>query len=157
LLISKSAHSDAIKNWLSDEGNPGYRRRAFNELSEIVGELYSSNIYVSFTKSMNRYLIDADVNMTDISPIFTLSKDNPGDEWYFLCLESDNEYFICLSYDDILDAYRVFIDYRSSTAGPSPASSASGLISTKLPASSSRSSTTPACAALSSMKTATSI
>jgi len=113
VLVAKAAHSSAVIDWLTDEGNNEKKIRAFRELSEIMGELYSNNLYVVVEKSMREYKIEEDYRADDdIQPFATLDKNKQEDAWYFKCIASHNDYVLDIAIDNVLERKRVWLDYK---------------------------------------------
>ena len=111
-LMAKAAHSKAVIDWLTDEDNDEKMMLAYVELSEIIGELYSNNLYVGIDKSLNEYKIDADFTADSIRSFVALNENNPDDAWYFTCIASDNEYELSVDIDHVLGKKRVWLDYK---------------------------------------------
>jgi len=111
-LVSMIAHSDAIMEWMNDEDNAEKRDRAFREMAAIVGELYSFNLYVGLEKSRNEYQVETGYTPGDIELIDILDRSNPNDEWYFTCMDSDEDYILEIGIDDFMQRKRVFLNYK---------------------------------------------
>ena len=111
-LISKAAHSSAVIEWLADERNEDKKRRAFEELSGIVGELHSFNLYIGVEKSFNEYKIEQNYTETDTRPCATLAANNSADDWYFDCIASDSGYLIQIGIDAVMQRKRVWFNYK---------------------------------------------
>jgi len=116
-LLSKAAHSNAVIDWLLDEGSKTKRLLAYDEMAGIVEELYSTNLYVGVERSRNEYNIDRNYAAADIQPIAALEKTNPYDAWYFDCINSDSEHIISIAMDNVLQKKRVWLDYKVALKG----------------------------------------
>jgi len=111
-LMAKAAHSAAVADWLSEEGDLAKRRLAYEELSGIIDELYNKNIYVGFEQSLNEYTISEDNLSGDFQLVDRLDRDDPEDAWYFQCIESDKEYLLNVGVDHVVNRKRVWLDYK---------------------------------------------
>jgi diguanylate cyclase (GGDEF)-like protein len=116
-LVSKAANSTAVVEWLLDEHNIQKKRRAFEELSGIIGGLYSFNLYVGVEKTLNEYKIEQSLEESSPKPFASLNKNNPTDEWYFNCVESDRDYLIKVGIDHVMHRKRVWLDYKVEWGG----------------------------------------
>ena len=111
-LIEKAARSRAVIEWLIDEEDNDKRDLAFEEMSGIIEELYSTNLYIGIVKTLNEYKVEKDYNENDIKPFAVLDRSNPDDEWFFGCIESDRDYTLDIGIDHVLDRKRVWLDYK---------------------------------------------
>ena len=111
-IISSAAKSDAVIEWLLDEDDGDKKSRAFRELSGMTGALYSGNMYICSHKTLREYVIEDDYGRTGETPLITLSASNPEDAWYFLCVESEDDYILSVGFDDLVQKRRVFLDYK---------------------------------------------
>ncbi|MCL2057526.1 MAG: GGDEF domain-containing protein [Oscillospiraceae bacterium] len=127
ILISKTARSSEVIAWMLDEDDAEKKSLAFTELEDVVGELYSFNIYIGLNKSLLEYRIEVDNPVGDFSYVAALSRDKPEDEWYFDCIESDSDYQVLVGIDNVLNKKRVFINHKVELDG-----AALGVISTGL-------------------------
>ncbi|MCL1828917.1 MAG: hypothetical protein FWG32_05415, partial [Oscillospiraceae bacterium] len=111
-LISKAARSEAVKHWLADEYNEQKKTRAFEELSGIVGELYSYNMYIGSDVSLSEYKIENDPSFDTFLLSAELNKNNPDDGWYFDCVSAESDYIISVGIDHFMQRKRVWLDYK---------------------------------------------
>ena len=111
-LMAKAAHSQAVIEWLADENNADKKRRAYGELSDILGELYSGNLYVGIEGSFHEYRIRENFDESEFFPFATLDKDNPNDGWYFDCASASQEYRLIIGIDLVLNKKRIWLDYK---------------------------------------------
>ncbi|MCL2539476.1 MAG: hypothetical protein FWE66_03975, partial [Oscillospiraceae bacterium] len=106
-LMSRTAHSNALTEWMRDEYNEEKKTRAFSEMAGVVGELYSFNLYVGIKSSLNEY----SVGPTD-RQVASFDKNEPTDRWFFDCIESDRDYLLSVDRDHLLERKRMWIDYK---------------------------------------------
>ena len=122
-LIATASQSPAVISWLSDEFGNGIangsgesehtvKRHAFEELSAIVHQLYSNNLYVGFKESLNEYMVSEHITPESLDAIDTLRRDDPDDLWFFECLKSEDDYVIDVGIDRVLQKKRVWLDYK---------------------------------------------
>jgi len=111
-LVARAARSGDVIEWLKDEGNHDKKVLAYNELSGILGELYSNNLYVGIEKSRNEYRVEKDYEADNIRPFKRLNEDDPDEAWYFEGLASDSDYLLNVAIDDVRQKKRVWLNYR---------------------------------------------
>jgi len=116
-LMSEAAGSQAVVDWLKDEGDEAKKSRAFEELSGFVGELYSDNLYLGVESSKNEYWVEGKFTGEDILPVAVLRRGEPEDDWYFTCIYSEYDYVISVGIDHLLDRKRVWLDYKVESDG----------------------------------------
>ena len=109
-LLSKASRSNAVMDWMADEGDERKKALAFEELTGIVGELYSFNLYVGLEGSLNEYRVEE--GKPDFQPVNTLSRDNPDDLWYFGCIATDTDFLLSVGIDHVMQRKRVWLDYK---------------------------------------------
>ena len=111
-LMAKAAHSGAVIEWFADEYNNGKKLLAYEEMSDITGELYSNNLYVGLNKSLHEYKVDEYYTADGAKPFTTLDESNPNDVWYFECITSDQDYLLTVGADHVLRKKRVWLNYK---------------------------------------------
>ena len=111
-LMSKAAHSDAVIRWMSDEYNEDAKALAYGELTGIVGELYSYNLYVGLESSLNEYGLDESLPSSQFEQVDTIDKSDPQYGWYFTCIASDADYVISVGIDELTLRKRIWLDYK---------------------------------------------
>jgi len=126
-FLSIAAGSDEVIEWFADENNGDKRARAFEVLSKTVDQLYSYNLYAGFEGSLNEYLVSSDNINTGFQHVDTFSPNDPQDEWYFECIDSDMDYTISVDIDHILNRKRVWLNYRVELDGAVLGSISTGL------------------------------
>ena len=113
-LVAKAARSSAVIEWLNDEDNHDKKVRAYDELSSIVGALYSHNLYVGFEKSRNEYQVVESYEADNLRPVKRLDENNPNEAWYFDCLAEGVDYRLNVDMDDIHKRKRIWLNYKVS-------------------------------------------
>ena len=116
-LMDMAAHSDAIIDWLADEGNDAKKKVAYEKMSGIIGELYSNNLYIGVKKSLREYKVNADPHVNNFQPFVTLDENNPDDNWYFACIASDKDYLLNIGNDSVLQKKQVWLNYKVTQNG----------------------------------------
>ena len=111
-LMAKVARSKAVIEWFTDEYNNDKKLLAYEEMSGIIGELYSNNLYVGLNKSLHEYKIDEDYTADNIQPFTTLDENNSSDSWYFECITSGEDYLLGIGIDHVLQRKRVWLNYK---------------------------------------------
>ena len=111
-LMSAAARSESVISWFLDEFNEEKKERALSDLSGIVNELYSGNLYSGFESSRNRYNVTYNTLMHDFMPFYTLSPNNEEDGWYFECINSEREYLINAAIDKLTPRKRVWLNFK---------------------------------------------
>ena len=116
-LVAKAARSRAVIDWLTDEYNDEKKIFAYEELSGIIGELYSNNLYVGLEKSLNEYRVGENYEKDDMQLYDTFDKNDPDDVWFFGCIESDKDYVLNIGIDYVLERKRVWLNYKVAKNG----------------------------------------
>lgn len=116
-LLSKAAHSGAVVEWLLDDANRDKKILAFNEMSKIVEELYSNNLYIGIDKTQQEFDVKADYTDEDLNPVAALFRGNPEDAWYYECIASDSDYLLNVDIDHLLQKKRLWLDYKVAEDG----------------------------------------
>ena len=111
-LMAKAAHSKEVVEWLADEENQDKKLLAYEEMSGIVGELYSYNLYVGVENSRHEYNVEDKYEADNIAPLITLDEKKPEDAWYFGCVNSKSEYQLDVAMDNERQKKRVWLDYK---------------------------------------------
>ena len=111
-LVSKMAHFSSVADWMADEHDEEKKDRAFGEMTSMVRELYSNNLYVVLESSRNEYRVRSVNQQVNAVPFKVLSEDDPDDAWYFECINSDDEYILKVAVDQEVHRKRVWIDYK---------------------------------------------
>jgi len=116
-LMSQSVRSAAVVDWLTDDDNDVKKRFAYEKMSDIIGKLYSNNLYVGVEKTLREYRIDNDYAAGNIRPFAVLDRNDPDDAWYFKCIASEGEYVLNVGIDQVLQKKRVWVNYRIAQNG----------------------------------------
>ena len=111
-LLSKAAHSGAVVDWLSDETNHGKQVLAFEEMSGIVKELYSNNLYIGIEKTKQEFDIKEDYTEENLLPVDTLLRGSSTDAWYYRSISSNKDYLLSIDMDHILQKKCLWLDYK---------------------------------------------
>jgi len=111
-LMTLAVRSEAVVDWMADADDEEKMALAVDKMVEIVGELYSYNLYVVLESSHNHYRIWTDYVTANINHIGMVLRGDPFDEWYFTCLEANEDYIITIGIDHELQRKRVWIDYK---------------------------------------------
>jgi len=126
-IVAIAARSDAVINWMMDEFNEDTKTIAVDKLVDIVGQLYSYNLYVAFEHSRNNFRIWNDYVTGNVLHIGVLSRGEPHDEWYFTCVDSDDNYQLSIGIDHELHRKRVWLDHKVESEGVALGSLSTGL------------------------------
>ena len=116
-LLTKAAHSNALREWLNDEDDPEKKRAAFEEMRGIIDALFSNNLYIGLERTGNEYAIEEDSTLEDLKPRGKLDPDNPKDVWFFDGLAADRDYVLKADIDKIMHRKRVWLNYKVARAG----------------------------------------
>ena len=111
-LISKATKSNPIVNWFSDEQNEEKKVLAFDEMKGYMDVLYSANLYFGVEKSYNEYSLDAVDKYKDFRPYDVMDKERFMDQWYFECVESDNEYVLNVDIDKLKNRKKIWLNHK---------------------------------------------
>ena len=116
-LVSKMARFSSIADWMADEHDEQKKERAFGEMSSMVRDLYSNNLYVVVDSSLSEYSIRSGYEPIESVPIKVLDENSPDDAWYFECISSDDDYVLTVAIDHEMQRKRVWIDYKVTRDG----------------------------------------
>ncbi|MCL2164022.1 MAG: diguanylate cyclase [Oscillospiraceae bacterium] len=116
-LMAAAARSNALVDWMENERDEEKRILAFREMSGIIRELYSDNLYFGVHNSGCEYRIDDHLTEDNYLPVAMLDERNPDDAWYFECLSTPNDYIFNVGIDHILDKKRVWLNYKVMKGG----------------------------------------
>ncbi|MCL1848634.1 MAG: diguanylate cyclase [Clostridiales bacterium] len=111
-LLAKAAQSRAIVEWLKDEGDPAKKALAYDEMADVVMQLYSTNIYIGSRGTLLEYGVGEAHTVGVLEPVSILREGARDDEWFFNCLSSDEDYLLSINLDHFLDKKRVWLDYK---------------------------------------------
>ena len=111
-IVRKVAHSKAVTDWFSDEGNEAKRIAAFNEMSDYSTLLSSADLYFGIEGSLNEYRIDSSATLEDFVPQAKLNDVNSQNDWYYETKDSPNEYDLKIDMDRIYYRYRLWINHK---------------------------------------------
>jgi len=116
-LIALAARNDAVISWMMDEANEDKKALAVEKMVDVVGELYSYNLYVALEGSYNHFRIWNDYVTGNILYIGVLERGDPYDEWYFTCIDSEENHVMSIGIDHELQRKRVWLDYKVERGG----------------------------------------
>lgn len=111
-IVKSLAGSQTVIEWMLDEEDVEKKALAFQEMEDILGELYSVNLYVGLEGSHNEYNVIKGSAADSHAPFDTLETSDPDDAWYFSCIASEREYVLSLGIDHVQQQKRVWIDYN---------------------------------------------
>lgn len=111
-LIAKTANSNAIIEWFDDEANEIKKGSAYEEMMNTISVSSSKNLYIAINKSFHEFTVEYDNTLDDIASHATLSKELASDEWYFNCIENNNDYMLKVDIDKVYNSKRVWLNYK---------------------------------------------
>lgn len=112
-LVEKAANTQAIKEWLKNEGDENLKAKAYAELLSFCNLLQSENVSVTVDKGKHYYHLTQDGHGKPLLPIGTLEADNASDQWYFQAIANDNDaYTLKVAEDRFIESARVWINVR---------------------------------------------
>ena len=111
-LVARAARSGAVTAWLADENHEGKKAQAFKEMADIIGNLYSFNLYIGVAGSLNQYKAEQIHSQLDLHPFQKLDPTDPLHAWYFMTAASDSEYMLNIGPDDVLQRKRIWLNYK---------------------------------------------
>lgn len=101
------ATSPAVLQWLDDEDDPTQAQNAHAEMANYGRLLEEAVVFAAVHESLSFY-----VNGDYVS---TLSRDNPDDSWYFMTVESTDQFNLNIDYNDDLDTTNLWVNMRVGT------------------------------------------
>ena len=106
-LCLKLADDPAIKNWLADETEPTLREQAFAQLSSYQRLFRDRTIFIATAGLQDYHLALPDSFFGQPS---RLDPENPADRWFYETFSRQEDYWINVNYDRLLDEVRVWIN-----------------------------------------------
>jgi signal transduction histidine kinase/CheY-like chemotaxis protein len=111
-LVQKAARSKALSDWLADEPNQAKKITAYNEMLDTAGMQQSPLLYIGIQESLNEYAVQDGRRFEDFAPFDWLDPSKPGNEWYYNCVNSPNEYTLNISVDKFSHTRLLWINHK---------------------------------------------
>ncbi|MFC4278942.1 biofilm regulation protein phosphatase SiaA [Achromobacter aloeverae] len=125
-LSQRLAYSEVTRLWLQDEDDPARRAMFFREAEGYRRDFRSHSYFLIVAKSGNYYFNDDDKPYSD-QPRYTLSAQDPNDNWFYSSIKSDAAYNINVNPDAKLHVTRVWFNIIVREAGKPVAITGAGL------------------------------
>ena len=109
-LALQLSRSGVIQKWMANESDPGLRKLAMTELESYRQLLSENSWFLVIDASLHYYSNDNQRKYTGRELIYTLSKTNAQDAWYFATLGNVTNYALNVNYDRGLDVRKVWIN-----------------------------------------------
>jgi len=118
-IVTHLANSRSVLEWMKDEVNEEKMQIALSEMSGLIGELYSFNMYIAFVDTLNQYRVGRDYETGGalLIDVARLDVDEPDDVWFFRTLNSDRDYVLDVGLDHIMQRKWVWLDYKVAVDG----------------------------------------
>lgn len=108
-LSTRLADSVITSNWLKDESNPDKLKLFFDEADRYRKDFANQSFFIAAYESGNYYFIDETDD--DLSPSYTLKRDNKSDAWFYNSLDKKIEkYNINVNYDEHLKLTQIWFN-----------------------------------------------
>lgn len=111
-VLGSSVHSQAIREWASDEKDSAKKEAAFNEMKSMLNIMYSDNVYFVTYQSGNEYSLDSSTTFDEFESHASISRDNAKDAWVYELLASRHDYNLNVDTDKKLQRTRVWLNYK---------------------------------------------
>jgi two-component system chemotaxis sensor kinase CheA len=109
-LVNKMAHSNTILDWIQNENDKNFQKKAFEEL-ESFRTIFSEKSYFLVTKNSKTYYYnDANAAFTNKEKQFILDEHNPKDAWFFETIKSGKEVSLNVDSNQHLGVIKVWIN-----------------------------------------------
>jgi signal transduction histidine kinase/DNA-binding NarL/FixJ family response regulator len=112
ILVQKAARSRAIKNWFTDELNQEKKLTAYNEMMDSVVILRSPLLYVGIQETLNEYAINHELHFRDFIPHGWFDPSEDGNDWYYECINSPNDYTLNIDIDKVSNTRHLWINHK---------------------------------------------
>jgi len=112
VLVQMISHSKAVTDWFTDEDNPVIRTTAYYEMMNYAALLQTRILYFGIHDSLNEYYLDKDVELEDFAPIGWLDPEVLYNNWYYDCINSDNDYALNIDIDKVSGTARMWINHK---------------------------------------------
>ena len=111
-LMEKIAHSRELINWFADEGNLEKKAEAYKTIMGYADVIYGNDFYLGIEGSLNEYTVNKETSFEAFMPFEApLSPDAFEDQWYFNCLNQDNDYTLNIDVNKYWRKKRFWINY----------------------------------------------
>jgi hypothetical protein len=111
-LVRMVSRSKAVTQWFSDEENQLKRAVAYDEMMNYAGLMQSPTLYFGIQQTLNEYSIAGEAMLEDFVPFDWLDPDIAYNNWYFDCINSENEYTLNIDIDKVTDTALLWINYK---------------------------------------------
>ena len=111
-LVANATRSGLIIDWMYDEFNQEKMDNAHTLLSDMLYQLYSSNLFIIFDETYNEYKVERTRQSGGFASYRTLDPDRAEDQWYFICVNSNMDYVLGLGVDELTHRKNVWIDHK---------------------------------------------
>ena len=111
-LIRKVSRSSAVTAWFADEDNAEKRAAAYNEMMDYADLLQSPTLYFGINGSLNEYSIEARESLENFLPFDILDPSIEYNDWYYECINSENEFTLNIDIDKVTNTWRLWINHK---------------------------------------------
>ena len=108
-LSQRLADSVLVRRWLSNEDDSGLRALVFEE-AEGYRRAFQAHGYFLISALSHHYYFNGDDKPYSDQPRYSLSPEDPADDWFFRTLEGPHDYNINVDPDVKLGATKVWIN-----------------------------------------------
>ena len=121
VLMQRLSRSQIILDWLTSEFDIEKKTAAFLEIINYADMFENAVLYVGFHESLNEYAVRSTMSLEELVPVGKLIKEDPGNDWYYDCLDADTEYTLNIDIEKLTNIRRFWINHkvmnRSEVAG----------------------------------------
>ncbi|MCL2809356.1 MAG: ATP-binding protein, partial [Treponema sp.] len=111
-FMQYASQSKEVLDWFSDENNPEKKAAAYQRMINYTDFLSINSLYFVIHGSLNEYSIDKDALFSDFIPFNIIDESNIYDQWYFNCVNSENDFSLNMDVDKITNTRRLWINYK---------------------------------------------
>jgi diguanylate cyclase (GGDEF)-like protein len=109
-LAETLGRSPPMREWALDEFDPEKKARALEELEHYRKSFKDRSVFFVINGSGDYYFADAKGVTTDLTPSYTVRRDNPRDGWYFKTIAGGSGCQLNVDHDDTLAVTKVWIN-----------------------------------------------
>jgi len=112
MLVRMVSTSKAVTGWFADEENQQKRVAAYHEMMNYADMLHSPTLYFGIHRSLNEYSVESGATLDEFIPFDVIDPSHPYNQWFFNCINSENDYTLNIDVDKVTDTSRLWINHK---------------------------------------------
>ncbi|MDR1838509.1 MAG: response regulator [Treponema sp.] len=111
-FLNYASQSKELINWFADEDNIEKKAAAYEEMMRYAEILQIKSLYFVILDSLNEYSIENGALFEDFVSFNVLDPLKLYDQWFFDCINSDNEFTLWMDVDKITNTRRLWLNHK---------------------------------------------